>query len=77
MALVREVYNDLLTIRTYLIKIGPSRRQGDILRKKFNEVKFFIDQYNIYLHNISNIPKLTEDENLINNPIAIKLINFI
>lgn len=39
------LYNDLKKIRTYLIKIGRSRRTGKVLESKLNEVEIIHQQY--------------------------------
>lgn len=52
---LKNLYEDLLKIRTYLIKIGPSRRTGDILKKKFGEAKFVVQQYNNYIEQLDKI----------------------
>lgn len=60
-----KLYEEILDIRKYLIKLGPSRRQGSILEKKLNECKLIIQQYNTYLENINKIPRTVEEENKI------------
>lgn len=52
---VEQLYNDLLKIRTYLIKIGPGRREGKILDQKLNEANVIRQQYNTFLDEISRI----------------------
>lgn len=49
---LKKLYDDLLVIRQYLIKIGPARRQGKILQNKLDEAKFVIAQYNNYIESI-------------------------
>lgn len=43
----------LKSIRTYLIKIGPARRTGDILVTKKEEAKCVLHEYNQYLEQLS------------------------
>lgn len=45
---IKELCNELLKIKTYLIKIGPSRRQESVCRKKLNEAENLWQQYNNY-----------------------------
>lgn len=59
---LKELYNELLEVRRYLIKIGPARRKGDILGVKLNEAKIIINQYNTYLENITKVKRTDEDE---------------
>lgn len=46
---LKKLYEDLLVVRQYLIKIGPARRQGKIVRIKLDKAKFIIAQYNNYI----------------------------
>lgn len=62
---VKQLYDDLLCIRTYLVKIGPSRRQGDILIKKLNEANLIVEQYNNYLNSLSKVPRFNKNEDLL------------
>lgn len=39
METINNLYESLLQIRNYLIKIGPKRRQGEIVLKKLEEAK--------------------------------------
>lgn len=39
------IYQSLVNIRTYLVKIGPSRRQGQVLENKVIEAKNLIKEY--------------------------------
>lgn len=54
---IKELHSDLLKIRTYLIKIGPSRRQENICSKKLNEANILYEQYNNYIEEIKRIKK--------------------
>lgn len=60
---LKELYNNLLEIRTYLIKIGPSRRQGNILQKKLSEARLIAQKYNTFIENISKVERLDTSEN--------------
>lgn len=64
---IKELYDELLAIRTYLIKIGPSRRHGNILNTKLSEAKVIVEQYNNYLHNISRVERLNANEQTLIN----------
>lgn len=46
---IKELYEKLQSIRTYLIKIGPSRRCGDIIDKKFRESEKLKQNYDSLL----------------------------
>lgn len=62
---IKELYEELFVIRQYLIKIGPSRRQGNILQKKLSEAKLIGGQYNTYIENIKKVGRLDEEENIL------------
>lgn len=47
------LFKQLKDIRTYLIKIGPSRRHGNILTKKFNEIKEIFSGYRSVTNKLS------------------------
>lgn len=49
--ILNQLYEELIKVRTYLIKIGPSRRQGNILKIKLNEVNAIFCQYSSWLLN--------------------------
>lgn len=53
--------NELKAIRTYLIKIGPSRRQGNILIVKKGEANQVLLKFNAYLE----LPKKSSETSLI------------
>lgn len=56
----------LLTIRKYLIKKGPSGRKEHVVTKKYNEANVLRDQYNVYLDSISKVLHLkSESEKLL------------
>lgn len=57
-----NLYEELLGIRTYLIKIGPPRRKGNILKKKSDEAKLIIQQFNSYVENIKKIRRGKDEE---------------
>lgn len=47
---LQDIYNELLNVRTYLIKVGPDRRQtGQICEKKLKEANIIYVQFNAYL----------------------------
>ena len=60
---LKELYEELLDVRKYLIKIGPSRRQGNIVEKKLNEARLIAQQYNKYIQNVSKVQRLDRAEN--------------
>lgn len=60
-----DLYQELLRIRTYLIKIGISRRRGNILKKKFDESKVIIEQFNSYVEKIKKIPRNVNEESFV------------
>lgn len=62
---LKELYGELLSIRQYLIKIGPVRRKGNILQKKLSEAKLIVQQYNTYIENISKVERLDKSEDII------------
>lgn len=51
------LFKQLKDIRTYLIKIGPNRRHGNILTKKFNEIKEIFSEYTSITNKLSVIIK--------------------
>lgn len=59
---IKTLHNKLLLIRTYLIKLGPSRRKGKILSKKLAEANEIVLQYNTYVENITKILDLKDKE---------------
>lgn len=61
---LKKLYDDLLVVRQYLIKIGPVRRQGKKLQTKLDEAKFIIAQYNNYTGSIDR-ESLGEEELLL------------
>lgn len=46
---LEKLYKELKEIRTYLIKIGPTRRQGSVLDKKLSETNDIFRQYDSWL----------------------------
>lgn len=47
---LQDIYNELLNVRTYLIKVGPDRRQtGQICEIKLKEANIIYVQFNAYL----------------------------
>lgn len=52
--LLNQLYEELNKVRTYLIKIGPSRRVGNILKVKLNEANTIFSQYSSWLLNFNN-----------------------
>lgn len=60
---LEEYYDSLLEIRTYLVKIGPRRRQGSICSKKYNEANIILQSFDTELLVIgSNLGKFSETE---------------
>lgn len=51
---LEPLYEELKAIKTYLIKIGPDRRQGKILEKKLYEAEKVFEKYNEVIQLISN-----------------------
>ncbi|XP_063618687.1 uncharacterized protein LOC134791567 [Cydia splendana] len=49
--------NELKTIRTYLCKIGPDRRQGEILTIKLEEANLIVDKYKKLNNEVSELLK--------------------
>lgn len=49
-----QLYEELKSIRTYLIKIGPGRRQGNILEIKLNEANSIFKTYSSWLLDFKN-----------------------
>lgn len=47
------LYNSLVDIRKYLIKIGPSRRKGSLVAKKLTDADDLVRDFNIFLQNYS------------------------
>ncbi|KAJ8704378.1 hypothetical protein PYW08_013102 [Mythimna loreyi] len=52
---IKELIIELFKIRTYLIKIGPSRRQENICNKKLSEANVLYEQHNNYIEEIKRI----------------------
>lgn len=49
---LKDLYNNLLEIRRYLVKIGPSRRKGNVIIAKLEETDKLIRHYNECLNKI-------------------------
>lgn len=49
--------NDLQTIRTYLCKLGPKRRQGEILTVKLNEADLVVQKFETLNYEVSELVK--------------------
>lgn len=50
---LKDLYDKLKNIRTYLIKIGPNRRQGQIIIKKLEEAKIFYSEYTLLISELN------------------------
>lgn len=59
-----QLYNDLGKIRIYLIKIGPSRRRGEIVLKKLKEADKLLSTFNDSLDNLSLLKTRLKDKEL-------------
>lgn len=59
---IKNLYGKLKDIRTYLIKIGPSRRKGSILDTKLEEANYLLKQYNIFTDNLAEESELPDKE---------------
>lgn len=59
---IKRLHVELLEIRKYLIKIGPSRRLGVISKKKLSEAKIILEKYNNYIENELNVELLEKVE---------------
>lgn len=46
---LKGLYDRLLDIRKYLIKIGPERRKGNIVDVKLAEADILLSEYNVFL----------------------------
>lgn len=57
---------ELRKVRKYLIKIGASRRQGDIALKKLKEADELVEQFNVNLQNIETSKFSREETNAFN-----------
>lgn len=65
------IFNDLKSVRTYLIKIGPSRRLGTVLKLKEEEANNILAKYNKFLEIYkSNIKKYSLKETTLVNKIC-------
>ncbi|XP_063538184.1 uncharacterized protein LOC134747496 [Cydia strobilella] len=66
---LKSVYLELKEIRRYLIKVGPSKRKGNLIAKKLSEANVLFSQYTSVSEHLSvEIQKgniLEEDANLI------------
>jgi hypothetical protein len=51
---IKAYINELREIRTYLIKLGPSRRKGQILTKKLEEIRNINEQYLLLVADIGD-----------------------
>lgn len=63
--ILKELYDELLNIKSYLIKIGPSRRKGNILVKKLGEADSINVKYSQSLRKINesiNLGVIAQDE---------------
>lgn len=47
--ILNQLYEELKKVKLYLIKIGPSRRQGDILQIKLKEAHVIFNEYSNWL----------------------------
>lgn len=75
---LNDIYNNLKDIRTYLIKIGPDRRKGDILLKKLEEAKIAIAPLDKLIEDITvqiDNSEIREDDVTIIKDIQIKIKN--
>ena len=59
-----QIYNDLGKIRIYLIKIGPSRRRGEIVLKKLKEADNLLSTFNEGLEHLRLLKTGLKDEEL-------------
>lgn len=50
-----QLHTELLSIRTYLIKIGSSRRKGDVIIRKIKEADTLVARFNVILEQIRNL----------------------
>lgn len=68
-----EILEELKSVRTYLIKIGPSRREGKILETKSQEANDILVKYNKYLDIFKlNLDQYSREEITLINEICIK-----
>ncbi|XP_045779887.1 uncharacterized protein LOC123877311 [Maniola jurtina] len=51
-----NLYNELSKIKVYLVKIGPSRRKGEIISKKLSEADNLVSNFNSILEELASIP---------------------
>lgn len=61
---LKELSENLIQIRKYLIKIGPKRRCGNIISIKLEEANDILEQYNSYIDKISKVSHLKEEQEL-------------
>lgn len=59
-----QLYNDLVKIRIYLIKIGPSRRRGEIVLKKLKEADKLLSTFNDSIEHLNLLKTRLKDEEL-------------
>lgn len=46
---IKTLNEELSKVRTYLIKVGPKRRHGEIIKLKLEEANELLEQYNAYI----------------------------
>lgn len=52
---LNDLYSELKNIRTYLVKIGPSRRKSEITSKKIKEAQDLVSKFNSILELLNNL----------------------
>lgn len=52
---LNELYTELKNIRTYLVKIGPARRKGEIIIKKIKEADDLVFKFNSVLESLNRL----------------------
>lgn len=64
---IKQFIEELLKVKTYLIKIGSTRRRGEILEKKLAEANVLKLQFEALLHEISCALNVVSDEETLRN----------
>lgn len=54
---IKILYDELLKIRKYLVKVGPKRRKGVLIEKELRKTNELLDQYNSRIETFSELIK--------------------
>lgn len=54
---LNDLYEELKKVRSYLIKIGPNRRQGNVLQTKLSQANVLFEKYSQWLLSYNELSK--------------------